>query len=451
MLPDEVLLEIFDFYVRLSWHEASWKTLVHVCRRWRYIVFGSPRRLNLRLLCTEGTPAREMLDIWPSLPIEIRGFDDEDLGDEMEDNIVAALEENNRVTRIFVEVLSDRQFEILTESMEVPFPALTHLDLRSFAGGTQIIPDSFLDGSAPCLQSLDLEDVAFPALPRLLLSATGLVHLSLLDIPRAGYVSSEAMVECLSSLTALKILYLEFQTHRPRPSPASRRPPSLTRTVLPVLTDLSYKGVNEYFHHTFSHIDVPQLEYADIAFFNAAILDIPQFAPFLRRSATFEAFDHAHMVVDNNHLHISFSSQAGTTGGKGLKLSIECNDSVWLLWSLTPFGYNPFDRIKPSSPPRWGECTQNYQWLQLLRFFPAVKDLCISEQVALWVAPALEELCGEQVTEVLPALENLFIEKLVPPVEEATTKFVAARHLSGHPVAVHCWPGEAGGCAWGGG
>jgi hypothetical protein len=392
-----------------------------------------------------------MLDIWPPLPIEIRGFDDEDLGYEMEDTIVAALEENHRVTKIFVEVLSDQQFELLTESMEFPFTALTHLDLRSFAGRTQIIPDSFLDGCAPCLQSLDLEDVAFPTLPKLLLSAKGLVNLSLLDIPRAGHISSEAMVECLSSLTGLKLLHLEFQSHRPRPSPASRRPPALTRAVLPALTDLSYKGVNEYFHDVFSHIDVPQLEYVEIAFFNAAILNITQFAPFLRRSAPFEAFDHAHMVIDNNYLHISFSSRAGTTDGKGLKLSVECSESGWLLWSLTPFGYNPFERIKASSPPNWGEWMLSYQWIQLLRLFPAVKDLCISEQVALWVAPALEELCGGQAAEVLPALENLFIEKLVPHVERATTTFVDARELAGHPVAFHCWPGEAGGCASDGG
>ncbi len=33
----------------------------HVCQKWRSVVFGSPRRLNLRLLCTKRTPVREML------------------------------------------------------------------------------------------------------------------------------------------------------------------------------------------------------------------------------------------------------------------------------------------------------------------------------------------------------------------------------------------------------
>jgi hypothetical protein len=56
----------------------EWHTLVHVCRRWRDLVFASPRRLNLRLLCRKDTPVREMLDIWPALPIVIQ-----DIGPEL--------------------------------------------------------------------------------------------------------------------------------------------------------------------------------------------------------------------------------------------------------------------------------------------------------------------------------------------------------------------------------
>src|SRR5260221_5208216 len=46
----------------------SWQLLVHVCRRWRSLVFGSPRRLNLRLFCTPETPAKDTLAVWPALP-----------------------------------------------------------------------------------------------------------------------------------------------------------------------------------------------------------------------------------------------------------------------------------------------------------------------------------------------------------------------------------------------
>jgi hypothetical protein len=32
ILPDEVLLEIFDFYVNRRPHYEAWQSLVHVCR-----------------------------------------------------------------------------------------------------------------------------------------------------------------------------------------------------------------------------------------------------------------------------------------------------------------------------------------------------------------------------------------------------------------------------------
>ena len=77
-LPDELLLESFDFYKAYSSllspfddDAVAWHTLVHVCRRWRHVVFGSPSRLVLRLFCVNKRLVK-VLDIWPELPIIIR-------------------------------------------------------------------------------------------------------------------------------------------------------------------------------------------------------------------------------------------------------------------------------------------------------------------------------------------------------------------------------------------
>jgi hypothetical protein len=43
-----VVLEDYDRVKRLRW---TWHRLVHVCRRWRSIVFASPNYLDLRLVC----------------------------------------------------------------------------------------------------------------------------------------------------------------------------------------------------------------------------------------------------------------------------------------------------------------------------------------------------------------------------------------------------------------
>ena len=65
VLTDNVLLEIFDFCREPESEDQSfyyiweWQLLAQVCRRWRQIIFASPRRLNLLLLCKEGTPVRK--------------------------------------------------------------------------------------------------------------------------------------------------------------------------------------------------------------------------------------------------------------------------------------------------------------------------------------------------------------------------------------------------------
>jgi hypothetical protein len=70
-----------------------------------------------------------------------------------------------------------------------------------------------------------------------------------------------------------------------------------------------------------------------------------------------------------------------------------------------------------------------------------VKNLYLSKDFALRIAPALDDLGREIVTEVLPALENVFIEKLklYGPVTEAFRNFAAMRQLSGHPIVVCHW------------
>jgi hypothetical protein len=67
-LPGDALLETFHFYLDDKdpndiYSADQWHTLVHVCQRWRSVVFASPRRLDLRLLCSGDRSVRAMLDI----------------------------------------------------------------------------------------------------------------------------------------------------------------------------------------------------------------------------------------------------------------------------------------------------------------------------------------------------------------------------------------------------
>ena len=99
MLPSVALLEIFGSY--LSTYNMSWHTLVHVCRRWRNVVFRWSRHLNVEISCSFVRPVRAtLLDIWPPLPINISGSEYYSKMDNDVDNIVAALEHKDRVCKI---------------------------------------------------------------------------------------------------------------------------------------------------------------------------------------------------------------------------------------------------------------------------------------------------------------------------------------------------------------
>jgi len=92
------------------------------------------------------------------------------------------------------------------------------------------------------------------------------------------------------------------------------------------------------------------------------------------------------------------------------------------------------------SRPRWQDDIENCQLLELLQPFTAVKDLYIPWKIVPFIMLGLQELGGEGVTEVLPALQTLFLEWLPSgPVGEAISQFVAARQLAGHPIAVSHW------------
>jgi hypothetical protein len=294
MLPDIALLRIFDFYVYDK--PGKWHTLVHVCRSWRNIAFGSPRRLDLRLFlsCTFGTPTKDILDLWPPFPIVIGldyGMRDVDV-----DNIIAALENNDRIRELHLMNFPILELNHIFEEMQQPFPALTNLELLPPAGNSPVIPNSFLGGSAPRLQSLILYHITFPGLPNLPLSATHLVELDLWEIPDSGYISPEAMASCLSASTRLERIFLEFKSSQWRPDKKERRPPPQTRALLPVLTKWEFKGVCEYFQDLVARIDTPLLDDLTIIFFDQPTFDFSQLTQFITRAPKIKVGDEAGVV-----------------------------------------------------------------------------------------------------------------------------------------------------------
>ena len=448
VLPDVALLRIFDFYQENTTFPGEWRVLVQVCRKWRTIVFGSPRRLRLNLYCTPITPVRETLDVWPPLPIHIN-VEEWDWGDDV-DNILAALKHNDRTCGITLRGVPSSQLETILAEMQQPFPALSNLFIWSNYEIVPTQPDSFLGGSAPSLEILTLVHVPFPGLPKLLLSATSLFYLYLQYDDDSGYIPPEALVTCLSVLTRLQILTIEFESPLSHPDWKSHYLLPLTRTLLPVFTYLRFKGASEYLEHVVARIDAPLLHNVNVTFFHQQIFDTSQFTRFLNRTPKIMALDKVHVLLGLNGfsvtlppsfeggLHVYLENSLGLSDRHLSSLAQICISSLpQVLIRAVEYLYitdNSFSR----------DNIESNRWLEVLHTFTAVKSLYIFRQSC--ITPALQELVKGRVTEVLPALQTLFLQEPVESgsAQETIRQFVAARQLAGLPISISRWDGKLG-------
>ena len=455
-LPDEVLLDIFGFCMAYPlppppYEDDAWHTLVHVCRWWRYVVFGSSRRLNLRLLCTNGRLGKT-LDIWPELPIVVHVDDWETLPMPLVTSVISVLKRSDRVCKI---IIGNVQNRLLLVTMNEPFPALIELELASFKVGLPILPDSFLGGYVPRLRSLKLRGISIPGIRRLLLSTRDLVTLSLGFTQKSGYTLPERIVDILSALARLKSLHLRFEIPPFRIHGAGRRPPGtvLTRVVLPVLTTFEFAGNSKFLGDIVSRINAP-LESIAVAMTHTdedqLEFDISLLGDFIWHTKLLNAPYRADIFFTDYDSGISLFQRKGGVDFKVLDLAIPCFASDLQLSGLVQVcnslllplpGLEHLSIHKSKSEfwsLRWQVEVENTQWLEFLRSFIAVKDLVLDERVILFLASTLQGLVGEQVTEILPLLQNIVLEGFPSsrPVPKGIATFIAAREVCGCPVVV---------------
>jgi len=372
--------------------------------------------------------------------------------------MVAALESEhyNRICEIRILDTTNSRWERLTAAMQKSFPELTFLQVWVYGDMVPVLPDSFLCGSAPRLRILSLKGVPFPSMPKLLLSADGLVRLTLQDIPDSGYISPDAIVTALTTMTRLETLDLQFLSPRSRPDPASRPLSPPTCLVLPALTKLIFSGVYEYLEDLLARIDSPLLHDLHITFFTNLNFDVPQLRRLIGHVEEFKAFDQAEVLISDLSIQLRLYPKTGVVDHHSLhklQINIICRDLDRQLSSLARVCSSSFplistleeleireDDFLPSS--HWKDDMENALWLEPLHPFTALKNLYLTGLIARRVCDALQELSGERATEVLPALRNLFVPRFsLPALQEAMLPFVAARQLSGLPMVVDRWKG----------
>lgn len=450
VLSDDDLLYIFDFYrqeLKDDYHKTwPWHMLVHVCQRWRNIIFAWPQHLDLRPPCESRTAAARALDVWPTLPIRIHSLPDIPRSDNRDD-IIDALEYRDRIAEIHLSFLTGSQLERCAAWLQEPFPLLRSLFLRCYSpysGDAPVITDAFLGGSTPHLQRVDLSGIPVPTIPKFLTSAPDLVFLSLESITGTRHISPGQVATCVSMLKKLEYLSICFESRGsfPEPEPSNQFSPR-TRAVLPKLAKFFFRGVSEYFEDLISRVDAPLLHRLYLGFFDKPIFSVPQLSQFFHRIEWLRSPLEAVVIIFKDYIDVSILPSVGgilrldfLCTGPDRQMSLFAQFCAQCLPLLSHISKLYLTRFNPAQTDQQGSSP----WLRFLRPFNSLQILDIWEvQLGVQIAGALGELTADRVAEVFPMLHTLMlrwfdgVESLVVPLLKP---FVYARQLLDRPVEV---------------
>jgi hypothetical protein len=390
---------------------------------------------------------KSILDLWPRLPIAIR-YNVKKPKPKALDNIAVALRAPDRVCDIDMGVTCS-MLGLLLDTLQQPFPALGRIRITSkdTTSPAPILGGTFLGGYAPRLRTIHLIGISipFPALRRLLLSASDLRNLELHHIPNTGCFSPEHLITILSSLTRLWRLSLHLRPPTSRLAPSSRSPPQ-ARITLPSLRFLELRGDSEYLERLVPRINVPTLLYFSITFYNQLIFEIPQLCQFIGLVDALRSPTEVTVVLSQSVVLIYLNRRGKRRSHPGEHyFYILCRQLDWQLSStaqlfsqLTPFLINVRNLIirkSDVSPPiREENDVDSAQWLDLFAPFSGVQTVDVVEE---FVPDVVQDL-GIATEGVLPALTVLRLHgyRKSASVREAANLFVDARRRSGHEITL---------------
>ena len=208
-----------------------------------------------------------------------------------------------------------------------------------------------------------------------------------------------------------------------------------------------------------SMIDTPLLDNLNIFHSKSPVFDTPQLAQFVDRTPKLRALHEASFFFDGSDISVSLPR----TDRRGLRFRItrlQSDLSVMVRLCTSSFLRTLIPMMKQlyildNGNPRlyWLNNVESSQWLDLLRLFTTVEDLYLSRGFSQHIVATLHRIIEEgpeEMTEVLPSLQNLFLEGPLAsspgPAEEAVEQFVAALHLSSCLIKVSQW--ETAGHQW---
>ena len=431
--------------------ERWWHRLIQVCRRWRYLLLDSVFHLQVSLVCARGSPVADMLaHSPPTIPLIIDHFDDryEDLTAEDEKGILLALQHRHRVRRIRL-LKPTPILQKLIIALDGEFPILEFLLIwhqRYHWPVTEPIenlnlPESF---RAPHLRHLTLKNFATPIESPQLTTMGNLVTLYLTKIPFSAHFHPNTLLQRLSLMPQLEVLWTGFNFSHDVETQLLRTP-IVTQVTLPNLYWLGFLGSSAYLEALLPSVTAPLLKRLRIDFFYEMIYSVPHLQQFMNtarnvhiKTVTLHFSDYYLWVLAYPHMDARIQNLDMTFGGMCLDWQIVSAAQIFhalstafsVVENLT-LNYNRRHML-----PDWNNDADRIHWRELLGPFGKVKNLSMDDELVEQLSRALQPGEEESPTELLPKLQRLSYSGIYAS-RNAFTQFIDARQKAGLPITVH--------------
>ena len=459
-MNDDLLVEIFDFCCpdNISPNTYPWNwwyTLSHVCQRWRRVLFATPARLGISLVCNSRTPVKELLANSPPLPLIIYWgnpgtFDTDD----SLRNVLRALKHPDRVRRITLHMHGSSLHKIFSFA-KGPFPILETLQLYCSLKDIPRISPSMLE--APNLRHLQLSDLTFLSSSKQLLNPNAIILPSIVTFSLGEITTKPTeLLGLLKRMPRLKVLKIGVsfsipseRTERSEKGLLKGDQPESAPLDLPDLEELEYKGTSDYLEAIAARITVHSLKKLTIEVSNA--VDYPNATTFrylsqLISGAADLSFEFARVrfkdgfsiVMDHNELWTGRGAFELIFKHRGYYFNVNTGLVANICRVLAPMSSTVQSLLlEDGNRNNWEAKPDREGWRELLRLFDNIKTLRVAGRFVESLDEALEpDNEGSAVQTLLPRLRE--IVRFGPKSEFAA--FVKDRQVAGSPVHVVSGP-----------
>lgn len=306
-----------------------------------------------------------------------------------------------------------------------------------------ILPKTML---ASDLRHLVLKCFAFPIGPPLLITATGLTTLSLMNIRPSEFIHPNDLLLRLSRLPQLETLGVTFDS--PTPNHDVERQlmaaPITAHATFPHLHWFAFGGVSAYLEALLPRVTMPLLDTLQISFFHQLNFSVPRLLQFIGATQNLR-LNEVKLRFSNNVL-FAFVYPPEGAAMFSCCLETRCGHIDWMVASAAQFfrtlrpvlsavEHLALEFLRHARVSDMNNEVDPIQWHELFRSFGNVKTLRVDIDFLTQVSRSLRVDDGGSPTELLPELEELEYGG-GSAASNSFDAFINARNEAGHSVTL---------------